>query len=105
MKPLQAADVDLVGDWIRTDAGWQPDDTARRIEWLTTSALKKLGDSPDWGAWETLYLDQSDSRLWVRTYPMGDMHGGGPPRLTCIDRAAARARFGPVVDEAIAASP
>jgi hypothetical protein len=34
--------------------------------------------------WETLYRDRSTGALWEVSYPMGEMHGGGPRRLATI---------------------
>jgi hypothetical protein len=94
MKKLQPAERDLVGDWVPGDAGLRKDETARRIEWLAASVLEKIADSPQSGAWETLFRDPDDGRLWERTYPKGEMHGGGPPRLTNISQEQARAKYG-----------
>jgi hypothetical protein len=99
MNNLQHSERDLVGNWIPGDGGLQADETAKRIEWLTSSVLKKIADSPQWGAWETLFLDPADGRYWERTYPKGEMHGGGPPRLTCIGKDEARAKYGKIVDD------
>ncbi|MFZ1222484.1 MAG: Imm27 family immunity protein [Dokdonella sp.] len=94
MKKLQPAETDLVGDWVLGNKGLQADETTKRIEWLTSSALEKISDSPQWGAWETLFRDPDDERLWERTYPKGEMHGGGPPTLKNISPAQARAKYG-----------
>ena len=96
MKKLQPAEKDLVGDWAPGDKGVQADETAKRIEWLTSSVLEKVADSPQWGAWETLFRDPDDGRLWERTYPKGEMHGGGPPRLTNISQEQAGAKYGSI---------
>ena len=46
------------------------------IEWLTSSWLRKVADSRDYGAWETLFRDTRDGRLWERTYPQGNCMAG-----------------------------
>ena len=76
------------------EGGLQADDTAKRIEWLTTHVLEKVADSPQYGAWKTLFRDSADGRFWERTYPMSEMHGGGPPRLKPILAEQARAKYG-----------
>ncbi len=94
--PLGADERELVGGWVADARGPVADSTARRIEWLTSAVLEKVADSPDHGAWETLYRDPADGRLWERTYPQGELHGGGPPRLTEVGEAAlARYRSAP----------
>jgi hypothetical protein len=94
MNKLQPTEKDLVGNWVSGDMGLQADETSKRIEWLMSSVLEKIADSPQWGAWETLFRDPDDGRFWERTYPKGEMHGGGPPRLTNISREQARAKYG-----------
>jgi hypothetical protein len=96
MKKLQSTESDLVGDWVPGDKGLQGDETTKRIEWLVLGVLEKIADSPEWGAWETLFRDPEDGRFWERTYPRGDLHGGGPPRLTSISREQACAKYGVV---------
>lgn len=91
---LQPAEKDLVGNWVPGDKGLQADETARRIEWLMSSVLQRIADSAQWGAWETLFRDPDDGRFWERTYPNGEMHGGGPPQLTNISPEQARAKYG-----------
>lgn len=93
MKKLQPAEGELVGDWVPGGNGQQADETAKRIEWLISSALEKIADSPQWGAWETLFRDPGDGRLWERTYPKGEMHGGSPPKLTNLSLERARTKY------------
>lgn len=94
MKKLQADEKELVGGWVPGDKGLQADETAKRIEWLILIALEKIADSPQWGAWETLFRDPDDGRLWERTYPQGELHGSGPPTLTNISMEQARTKYG-----------
>ena len=67
------------------------DAVCRRIEWLTAESLTELGR--DSSGWDTLHVDSRDGRLWERTYPLSEMHGGGPPTLRLISREAAGERF------------
>ncbi|MGQ0622454.1 MAG: Imm27 family immunity protein [Panacagrimonas sp.] len=94
MIKLESTEYDLVGDWILVGGRLQADELAQRIEWLISAVLEKVADSPQWGAWESLFRDPGDGRLWERTYPRGEMHGGGPPRLTCITSEQAQTKYG-----------
>ena len=53
------------------------DATCQRIESLTTNDLQEVAISKQWGGWETLFRDPDDGRYWERTYPQGEMQGGG----------------------------
>ncbi len=66
------------------------DDVCRRIDWLIESRLDRLAIT----GWETLYQDIRDSRLWERTYPQSEMHGGGPPQLSVISSEVALKKYG-----------
>jgi hypothetical protein len=69
------------------------DISSQRIEWLTTTVLEKIAISKDYGAWETLFRDPDDGRLWERTYPEGHLQGGGPPTLKIIDKEQAKKKY------------
>ncbi|MEI6200518.1 MAG: Imm27 family immunity protein [Enhydrobacter sp.] len=73
----------------------QPDETelndAPRIYGLIGGRFQKLGHSGD--GWDTLYRDTVDGRFWELTYPQSHMHGGGPPRLTMLHLAVAKAKY------------
>jgi hypothetical protein len=95
MNKLSPAEHDLIGAWVPTEQGVRADDTAERIVWLTKNVLEKVADNPQWGAWETLFRDPDDGRLWERTYPMSETHGGVAPRLTgCFRMFDIRAGIG-----------
>jgi hypothetical protein len=91
MEPLQPNENDLIGKWIKVGGHVDGDDTDKRIDWLTSEILKKLAVTD--GGWATLFRDNSDRRYWERTYPQSAMHGGGPPRLTCISEEEARKKY------------
>jgi hypothetical protein len=90
---LRPDETEVVGKWIFDGKGAHADDTAIRIEHLTKHVLQKLAVSRTLGAWETLFRDPQDGRLWERTYPEGEMHGGGPPKLATISETKARANY------------
>lgn len=85
-------EVEIVGDWIVVGGQVEGDPNCERIEELISKHLREIARTS--GGWETLYLDPSDNRLWERSYPKGEMHGGGPPRLTCIPEDEARKKYG-----------
>lgn len=70
------------------------DSACERIEWLVDHHLKKIAHSPQSGAWETLYRDPENGRYWEKTYPKGEMHGGGPPALVCLTADEAVRKYG-----------
>lgn len=84
---LQPNERILRGNWIVQDGRVRGDAVCERIEWLISYRLHKIAVSLEAGAWETLYQDPDDGRYWERTYPQGEMHGGGPPQLKQISSA------------------
>jgi hypothetical protein len=93
---LEPGERVLVGRWLGQSSRAERDPTCVRIEYLTECVLQKLGFSKEGGAWETLFRDPADGRLWERTYPESEYHGGGPPMLIVIDHATAMKKYGPV---------
>ena len=83
----------LIGSWIQSHNTMQGDDVCKRIEWLVSNSLKRIAASPQWGDWETLFQDASDGRYWERTYPQGDLQGGGPPQLKVISADEAKVKY------------
>ena len=90
---LQRHETDLVGKWVAAGAVVRGDPACERIEWLIANHLKQIAHSEQYGAWETLFQDPNDGRFWERTYPQSEMHGGGPPRLSCITTEQARGKY------------
>ena len=82
----------LIGQWKETHGTVAADETSQRIEVLIEGYLVKLASSSD--GWSTLYQDPNDLRLWEHTYPQSQLHGGGPPSLTCLSASDAQARYG-----------
>ena len=91
MKELQPNETVLTGSWLQESGIVKGDDICQRIEWLINSRLECL--AKDWTGWETLYQDPTDGRLWERTYPHGDWHGGGPPQLKVVLKKQALAKY------------
>jgi hypothetical protein len=83
----------LTGSWIVRDGRIRADSVCDRIEWLISRELQMVANSPEWGGWETLYKDPNDGRYWERTYPQGDLHGGGPPQLRLITPEQATKKY------------
>ena len=93
MKKLTSTEVLINGTWIEKEGDVYGDEACKRIEWLTENVLEKLANSREFGAWETLFRDPEDGRLWERFYPHGEMHGGGPPALRVIGETDARCKY------------
>ena len=94
---LAADETELTGVWKIKDAKITGDPVCERIEWLISNHLVQLG--ADSSGWSELYRDPDDGRLWELTWPQSEMHGGGPPRLTCLTIDAARGKYGTSVDD------
>jgi hypothetical protein len=90
----------LTGRWLVEDGRARRDALCERIAWLIAHHLQKIADSPQSGAWETLYRDPNDGRYWERTYPQGGMHAGGPPQLKCLTFQEASKKYGASVGAA-----
>jgi hypothetical protein len=90
---LQPNETNLIGKWIAAGNTMKGDIVCERIEWLVKNHLKLIAHSKQWGAWETLFQDPDDNRFWERTYPNGDMQGGGSPQLTFVPPQQARAKY------------
>jgi len=91
---LRQDETQLVGNWKSEGGVVSADAIALRIQQLCTKFLVKIAEDPASSGWITLFRDPADGRLWERTYPQSDMHGGGPPSLICISEAEALARYG-----------
>lgn len=90
---ITSSETDIVGNWITVVGKVRADEACERIEWLTTHDLRRVAVSPQSGGWETLFQDPNDGRFWEKTYPQGEMHGGGPPRLTALSVEKAHQKF------------
>lgn len=82
----------LDGNWVLRNGRMVADAVCSRIDELIATHLEEV--ATDASGWEKLYRDPDDGRYWERTYPHGEMHGGGPPALVLlsIDEAIAKYR-------------
>ena len=94
---LQPHETELTGKWIADGQEVHRDATCERVERLVADHLKQIALSEQWGAWETLFQDPDDGRYWERTYPQGELQGGGPPQLRCLSADEARRKYGNAV--------
>jgi hypothetical protein len=78
----------LEGKWLAEGSKVVADDADRRIDALLKEQLKIVATSSD--GWSQLYLDPTDGRLWQRTFPHSEMHGGGPQKLEVISIESAK---------------
>lgn len=90
---LRSRENILTGSWTLVNNEVRGDAVCERIEWLIANELRKVASSPQWGDWETLFQDPSDGRYWERTYPKGDLQGGGPPKLRVISVGEAKTKY------------
>jgi hypothetical protein len=93
---LRPEETELMGEWRVSGRTVERDPTAHRIDELIRKLLQRLGVDPS--GWDTLYRDPDDGRLWQLSFPGSDAEGGGPPRLSVIEKAAARRKYGAIVD-------
>jgi len=93
MTRLQPNDERLTGSWIAQNGKVYGYAICERIKWLLAHHLQKVADSPQWGAWETLYRDPDDGRYWERAYPQGELYGGGPPELRVLTTEDAKQKY------------
>ncbi len=93
MQRLQPNESEIVGAWVYEAGVMESDGQTKRIEWLIEHVLERIAFSPVDGAWETLFRDPGDGRFWERTYPQGEMHGGGPQALRCLTTEEAASKY------------
>lgn len=91
INPPGEDEMTIEGHWIFERGKMLADDAALRIDDLT-SCYFEFVSSVD-GGWSMLYRDPRDGRFWEQSYPHGERHGGGPPRLEVIPSEVARERY------------
>ena len=92
MIKLQPDETQLIGEWKLVNGVVVGNEACDRIDLLTSEYLKHI--ATDASGWEKLYRDPEDGRYWEHTYPHSEMHGGGPPTLTCISAEEAKRKYG-----------
>jgi len=90
---LRPDETDLIGNWIKDGNRMIGDPIETRIGELIAHGLQKIAVSAESGDWDILYRDPGDGRYWELTYPNGEMHGGGPKRLTNLPATGAAAKY------------
>lgn len=91
MKLLEPTENELVGSIVINGGRAEFDEVAKRINWLVEHSLNHLSD--DESGWLSLYENPQDGRYWERTFPNGENHGGGAPKLSLIDREKAKVKY------------
>jgi hypothetical protein len=82
---LLPTETELIGRWEVVNGQVQADATCQRTEWLTSRYLEKIAAGQNCGEWETLFRNPDDERYWERTYPIGEIQGGGPALAVSIE--------------------
>jgi hypothetical protein len=90
--PPRPDESELVGEGLPGNEAAAEHATTLRIWWLMSNYLQQV--ATDWSGWDTLYRDPDDGRLWELIYPLGHMHGGGPPHLKVISPEQVREKYG-----------
>jgi len=88
-KYIDSNETEISGHIKLPDGRTEYTEHLDRIHWLSKNYLTHIAD----GNWTALYRDQSDDRYWEYSYPLGYMHGGGPPSLHCISIDEASERY------------
>ena len=83
----------IIGNWIEVNGRVVGDEACERIDKLTSGYLVQIAYHTENGGWETLFQDPNDRRFWERIYPLGHMHGGGPPSLMLLDDEDAQGKY------------
>jgi hypothetical protein len=91
-RRIDAGETELSGQWSLSGNEVVADAVCERIHWLTTEVLDRLADNAS--GWDTLFVDPADGRLWERSYPRADSHGGGPPQLRVVTKQDAVHKYG-----------
>ncbi len=89
MTAIESNEIEIIGQWHRKDDKIIADQNTKRIEWLVETYLREISG----GGWETLFQDQHDGRYWELTYPHGEWHGGGPPKLTLLSMVEVKNKY------------
>ena len=87
---------EIVGKWIVDPTGRVIGDQAEnQIQDLIQNILQRLADRE--GGWTVLYRDPTENSYWELTFPSGELHGGGPRKLTRLEASRLRELY-PALD-------
>jgi hypothetical protein len=92
MERLGSAETALLETRLTVDGESLRGPVSLRMDHLIAHDLVEIGTAD--AGWSTLYQDPEDGRYWELTYPMSDMHGGGPRSLTLVSDAVAAQKYG-----------
>lgn len=88
---LMPSETVLCGSWLNGNDVLIADEVCSRIAYLLEHELRQV--AVDDSGWASLYVDPADGRFWELSFPKSEMHGGGPPMLTCIGGGEAASRY------------
>jgi hypothetical protein len=88
---IEAAETRITGNWVVDDGRVCSDEAEKRIHELIATHLLYL--AVDQSGWQKLYQDPIDERYWELTFPQGELQGGGPAELRCIDKKDALKKY------------
>ncbi len=83
----------IEGKWFFGGKQVVADESCKQIDSMITAST--FVASRD-GGWARLYR-AADGQFWELTYPQGEMHGGGPPRLESFSSDEVRANYPGVI--------
>ncbi|WP_200974468.1 Imm27 family immunity protein [Echinicola sp. 20G] len=74
---------EIIGKWVFKDGKTVADANCHLIESMIKNDLKEFENSED--GWTRRYKHANGS-IWELTYPESHLHGGGPPKLSRIEK-------------------
>jgi hypothetical protein len=95
MISINSNETLIQGAWVVEGGQVVGDAAVDRINELIATELRQIATSPD--GWTVLYVDPRDGRHWELSYPLGEMHGAGPPTLAYVSEREATQRY-PIPD-------
>ncbi len=74
---------EIIGKWVFKDGKMVADANCQLIDSIIKNDLKEFEKSED--GWTKRYKHTNGS-IWELTYPESHLHGGGPPKLSRIEK-------------------
>jgi hypothetical protein len=74
---------EIIGKWVFKNGEVLADSNCKIIESMIENDLKELELSED--GWTKRYIGKNGA-IWELTYPESHLQGGGPPKLTQIEK-------------------